>query len=184
LASDRGADVAEAVELVSAARLGNRAAFGELYRRYARMVHGVLLARVRPADADDLVQDVFATALARLATLKDESAFGGWLAAIARNRAADYHRRTPAAEELTPDLASPDLRKGEALAVLEAIRSLTPAYSETLTLRLVEGLSGPEIAERTGLAPASVRVNLSRGMKQLRTKLGLVPEKPEASHGE
>ena len=39
-------------------------------------------------------------------------------------------------------------------------------------LRLVEGLTGPEIAMRTGLTPASVRVNLHRGMKLLREKLG------------
>jgi RNA polymerase sigma-70 factor (ECF subfamily) len=39
-------------------------------------------------------------------------------------------------------------------------------------LRLVEGMTGPEIAEQTGLAPASVRVNLCRGMKLLRDELG------------
>ena len=49
--------------------------------------------------------------------------------------------------------------------------SLPDAYRETLMLRLVEGLTGPEIAERTGLTPASVRVNLHRGMKLLRTAL-------------
>ena len=51
------------------------------------------------------------------------------------------------------------------------IRSLPEAYRETLVLRLVEGMTGPEIAERTGLTPASVRVNLHRGMKMLREKL-------------
>jgi len=45
---------------------------------------------------------------------------------------------------------------------------------ETLILRLVEGLSGPEIAERTGLTPGSVRVNLHRGMQQLRERLSPV----------
>ena len=59
----------------------------------------------------------------------------------------------------------------EALAVLALIRTLPEAYRETLVLRLVEGLTGPEIAERTGLTPASVRVNLHRGMKLLREKL-------------
>ena len=59
----------------------------------------------------------------------------------------------------------------EALRVLQIIRSLSEAYRETLVLRLVEGLTGPEIAERTGLTPASVRVNLHRGMKLLREKL-------------
>ena len=59
----------------------------------------------------------------------------------------------------------------EALAVLDIIGTLPDAYRETLVLRLVEGLTGPEIAERTGLTPASVRVNLHRGMKLLREKL-------------
>jgi RNA polymerase sigma-70 factor (ECF subfamily) len=45
------------------------------------------------------------------------------------------------------------------------------AYRETLMLRLVEGMTGPEIAMRTGLTPGSVRVNLHRGMQQLRAKL-------------
>jgi RNA polymerase sigma-70 factor (ECF subfamily) len=39
-------------------------------------------------------------------------------------------------------------------------------------MRLVEGMSGPEIAEATGLTPESVRVNLCRGMKLLRGRLG------------
>jgi RNA polymerase sigma-70 factor, ECF subfamily len=38
-------------------------------------------------------------------------------------------------------------------------------------LRLVEGMTGPEIAARTGLTPDSVRVNLCRGMKILREYL-------------
>ena len=59
----------------------------------------------------------------------------------------------------------------EAHAALDAIRLLPAAYRDTLMLRLVEGLSGPEIAQRTGLTPASVRVNLHRGMKLLRARL-------------
>jgi RNA polymerase sigma-70 factor (ECF subfamily) len=57
-------------------------------------------------------------------------------------------------------------------AILGMIRGLPEAYRETLILRLVEGLTGPEIAERTGLTPGSVRVNLHRGMHMLREKLG------------
>ena len=55
--------------------------------------------------------------------------------------------------------------------MLAAIRALPEAYRETLVLRLVEGMTGPEIAERTGLTAGSVRVNLYRGMKQLRERL-------------
>jgi RNA polymerase sigma-70 factor (ECF subfamily) len=56
--------------------------------------------------------------------------------------------------------------------VLDVIRTLSDSYRETLVLRLVEGLSGPEIARRTGLTEGSVRVNLHRGMRLLREKLG------------
>jgi RNA polymerase sigma-70 factor (ECF subfamily) len=55
--------------------------------------------------------------------------------------------------------------------VLEAVRQLPEAYRETLLMRLVEGMSGAEISERTGLTPGSVRVNLHRGMALLREKL-------------
>jgi RNA polymerase sigma-70 factor (ECF subfamily) len=56
--------------------------------------------------------------------------------------------------------------------VLAAIRRLPEAYREPLILRLVEGMTGPEIAARTGLTAGSVRVNLHRGMHMLRETLG------------
>ena len=55
--------------------------------------------------------------------------------------------------------------------MLAAIRRLPECYRETLILRLVEGMTGPEIAARTGLTADSVRVNLCRGMKLLRARL-------------
>jgi RNA polymerase sigma-70 factor (ECF subfamily) len=164
----------ETVALVRAARAGDRDAFGALYRLYGAMVHGVCLARVPSADAPDLVQEVFILALRRLSQLRDDAAFGGWLAALARHAAADFHRsparRGPTAE-LPAHLAATERADGGAEYVLEAIRGLPEAYRETLMLRLVEGMTGPEIALRTGLRPDSVRVNLHRGMKLLRATL-------------
>lgn len=175
-------EISEDAQLVVAARDGDRAAFGRLYDRYARMVHGILLARVPPPEVDDLVHDVFLLALRRLGALRDAGAFGAWLAAIARNRASDYHRRAEPASEAVEleeavgrsdsSAAGRERSEAEAVAVLAAIQSLPEAYRETLILRLVEGMNGPEIAARTGLTPGSVRVNLCRGMQQLRRKLG------------
>ena len=157
--------------VVDAARRGDRDAFGLLYEKYARLVHGIALARVPTRDADDLVHDVFVTAFERIGSLRDPGAFAGWLTAIARNRAVDYHRRMPQLEEAV-DVPGP-ARTGhdDAIAVMAAIRRLPEAYRETLVLRLVEGLTGPEIAERTGLTHGSVRVNLHRGMQMLRAAL-------------
>ena len=148
------------VRLVVAAREGDRSAFADLYRRYVRMVHGVLLARLPRAEVDDLVQDVFVTAMQRVGSLREAAAFPGWLASIARNRAIDFlRRRRVETTELVDEPAAPD---GD---------TLPEAYRETLVLRLVEGLSGAEIAAQTGLTPSSVRVNLHRGMKMLRARL-------------
>ncbi|MGB8476213.1 MAG: sigma-70 family RNA polymerase sigma factor [Candidatus Acidiferrum sp.] len=165
--------------LVLAARQGDRAAFGALYARHARMVHGILLARVPASDVDDLLQDVFLRALPRLCDLRDINRFGPWLAAITRNRAHDYHRQTRAVAAATQEVsekeaevpASNSASEAEAARILALVRSLPDAYREPLILRLVEGLAGPEIASRTGLTPGSVRVNLHRGMHQLREKL-------------
>jgi RNA polymerase sigma-70 factor, ECF subfamily len=163
----------EDARLVKEARKGDHRAFALLYERYARIIHGVLLARAPRADVEDLVQDVFLSAWNRLDALRDPAAFGGWLAMIARNRATDFGRSAVDSVELPADLLSPDRTASlsEAHAVLDVIRTLPEAYRETLVLRLVEGFTGPEIADRTGLTPASVRVNLHRGMKLLREKL-------------
>jgi RNA polymerase sigma-70 factor (ECF subfamily) len=91
---------------------------------------------------------------------------------IARNRAMDFYRRSRDTVEVTEDLRSTDSSVSRATEILDLIRGLPEAYRETLVLRLVEGMTGPEIAGRTGLTPASVRVNLHRGMKLLREKLG------------
>lgn len=164
-------DISEDIQLVAAARTGDRSAFGGLYERHARMVHGVLLAHVPYVEADDLVQDVFLAAMIKINSLRDPAAFAGWLLAIARNRAHDFYRRPHTEGEFPDEVGSSNPRDHEACVALEAIRSLPEAYRETLILRLVEGMTGPEIAARTGLTPGSVRVNLHRGMKQLREKL-------------
>jgi RNA polymerase sigma-70 factor, ECF subfamily len=177
LAPDRSAADQDA-ELVRAAQGGDRDAFGRLYVKFAPMVHGVLMARVPWSAVDDLVQDVFLSALERIGRLRTPEAFPGWLAAITRNRATDLHRRA-STDPIEDSAVMPDQGpKADALRVLAAIQELPLAYRETLTLRLVEGMTGPEIAARTGLTAGSVRVNLHRGMKQLRDKLEAGRDRP------
>ena len=165
---------------VDAARRGDRAAFATLHERYVPMVHGMLLARVGVHDADDLVQEVFLHAMRKLPTLRESCAFGPWLAAITRNFAMQFfrerRRRVNVAQHNSAKPAIGSDRhaaRGEAMRVLEVLRSLPEAYQETLILRLVEGLTGPQIATYTGLTEGSVRVNLNRGMSLLRQRLGV-----------
>jgi RNA polymerase sigma-70 factor (ECF subfamily) len=164
-----GAELADTLRAVAA---GDQDAFARLYAGYSRMVHAILLGRVPRRDVDDLVQDVFITAYTRLGALRSPDAFGGWLATITRNRATDHLRRSRDDDELSDELPGGDPIDAGTFAVLDVVRKLPEAYRETLLMRLVEGMSGQEIADRTGLSPGSVRVNLHRGMKMLREKLG------------
>ncbi|MEJ7812424.1 MAG: sigma-70 family RNA polymerase sigma factor [Gemmatimonadaceae bacterium] len=160
--------------LVHAARAGDRAAFGMLYERYVRTVHGVLLANAQRDDVRDLVQDVFLTALEQLHRLRDPEAFGAWLVVIARNRAKMHYRAFRPTVPIPEELPGPgDTSRGlGATDVLRALRELPDRYREPLVLRLVEELSGEEIARQTGLSHGTVRVYLHHGMKLLRDRLG------------
>jgi RNA polymerase sigma-70 factor (ECF subfamily) len=159
--------------IVRAVLEGEHDRFGRLYEIYAPLVHGVLLARVPRDEVDDLLQDIFLHAMRKLHTLRNPTAFGPWIAMIARNRAMDFHRASRDTVEIEENTAVARPTSRTANEVLDFIRQLPDAYRETLVLRFVEGMTGPEIAVRTGLTPASVRVNLHRGMKLLREKMGV-----------
>ena len=162
------------VSIVERAKAGDQLAFESLYDRFSAMVHAVLLSRVRAAEVDDLSQEVFLAAWRSLSALREAEHVGAWLATIARNAAARSVGRRRHPEPLTEEVldnpaVEPD---GDAGAeALNALRRLPEAYRETLIMRLVEGLNGPEIAAATGLTHGSVRVNLTRGMKLLKEDL-------------
>lgn len=166
--------------VLAAAAAGDASAFETLYRRFAPVVHGIALARVGRTEAEDVVQETFVALHRGLARIRDPRTLPGWLRSVATNAANDRwrrRRRAGAAEPFdlgegpaAPEAAEggdPELRR----RVWAGLGMLPEAYRETLVWRLVEGLSGPEIAARTGLTPASVRVNLCRGMAMLRAQL-------------
>ncbi|MCB1022919.1 MAG: sigma-70 family RNA polymerase sigma factor [Acidobacteria bacterium] len=160
-------------ELVERYRAGEKDAFNELYKRLSPLVHGIVLSRVPRDEVDDIVQEVFISAFNNIGDLRDSSAVSPWIAQIARNRSVEFFRRNRPSEELPENLTGRRSRKNEANEILAILREMPEAYRETLILRLVEGLTGPEIAEHTGLTHSSVRVNLHRGMRMLRSRLGI-----------
>src|SRR5436190_6065354 len=109
--------------LLDAVRQGSQDGFAQLYKQYSPMVHGILLARVPYGEVADLVQDVFLTAYRQLRNLRDDNAFGGWLATIARNRANDFHRRSVDSEELTEAHHGQRDSDAEAMEILMVIKS-------------------------------------------------------------
>jgi len=85
------------VELVGAAQCGDRDAFGELAKRYYRVVYQTVFRRLRnEAESQEVCQDIFLHAMCKIEQLNDPNCFGGWIrtmaARMAINRAV---RRSP-----------------------------------------------------------------------------------------
>lgn len=168
--------MAEVALWVSRARVGSQSAYAWLHRRFAPLVHAILLGRMRPALADEMTQECFVIAFSRLGQLREDDRFGAWISTIARRLDAPARdAESDEVEDVVDPGAGPD-QSFEVGNLLRVIATLPEAYRETLLLRLVEGLGGADIALLTGLTPASVRVNLHRGMRRLRAALGIEPD--------
>jgi RNA polymerase sigma-70 factor (ECF subfamily) len=157
------------------ARRGDRRAFENLWVKHEPLVHSILLGNCTEQEAEDLLQDVALAALNSIRKLKQPEKFPAWLSSIARHISRDAIKSRSTAEPFVEreDNSMPNgsRSRGEADEILRHIRNLPECYREPLMLRFVMHLSGPEIAERTGLTPGSVRVNLHRGTKLLRERL-------------
>jgi RNA polymerase sigma-70 factor (ECF subfamily) len=164
---------ANAVTLVRAAQRGDRSAFARLYDEYAGLVRATAVTRLRGDEAADVVQETFLRALRRLKSLRKAEAFAGWIVAIARNIIRDVERARMmfSSSDEEPGEAPTQELAMDAGAAMRAIHALPRAYQQTVAMRVVEGMTGPEIAKRTGLSAGSVRVNLHRGMRLLRARL-------------
>ena len=87
----------EITNVVERAREGDRSAYGELVERFQPTVYALALARLRnPNEAQELAQEVFIHAMAKLSQLRDAHCFAGWLRQIAERMAINrLTRRGP-----------------------------------------------------------------------------------------
>lgn len=155
--------------------------FGRVYDDEVWHVYGFFAYRVRClADAEDLTQQTFERALRAWRRFDPERASARvWLLSIARNLLVDHYRADRSARqrpldeveehELGSEPPQPDLGIEPDLA--EALAKLSQRDREIIALRFGGELSGPEIAEMTGLALANVQQILSRSLRKLRATL-------------
>ena len=165
-----------------------------------QVVWDVLRARLRtfvtgrvdgPADADDIVQDVFLRVHQHLPSLQESDRLLPWIYQITRNAIADYYRaparRRETRLEPNADPASsavagvvsiddPASQADEPLQELAAcvrplIDQLSPKYREALTLVELGGLSQVEAAARLGLTVSGMKARVQRARQQLKARL-------------
>jgi RNA polymerase sigma-70 factor (ECF subfamily) len=172
-------------ELVKRLQKRDPQALGELYDRYGRMAYALILRIVRDAaTAEDLVQETFLRIWNRVQGFDgDRGALGGWLLAVARNRAIDYLRsksgRMRDALELNEnehpslyaDLEQDVLNSDRAQRLRKALEKLNPNQRNVIELAYFEGLSQTEMAERTGQPLGTVKTWVRTALKLLREEL-------------
>ena len=171
--------------LVARARAGEARAFEELVRRYLRPAHAVALGVLgNPADAEDVCQDAFLTALQKLDECRDPERFAGWLLRIVRNQALNFRERRARREgEPLERVTSTAMAAGGDDPAREAERSelrerlvaaldvLPPSQREVVLLHDLEGWAHREIAELLGTSEGAVRVRLFEARRRLRSEL-------------
>lgn len=128
--------------------------------------------------AQDLVQETFLRAWKNLDALRDAESAKPWLFTILRRENARlYERKRFDTVELDDTVAedaafaSPE-RSGDAAQVREAILRLPEKYRDPLAMQVLGGMTGDEIAERTGQQPGAVTTQLFRARQRLKDLLG------------
>jgi RNA polymerase sigma-70 factor, ECF subfamily len=168
-------------ELIQRAAGGDRSAFEDLYRRYARPVFGFALRRLGDRGrAEDAVQETFASVWRSAGSYKPERGPGApWLYAVARNAIVDRARarsETPAEIPDTPtDEAGPAERTEQswvAWRVHRALEELPEREHEVIALAYWSGLSQSEVAEYLGIPIGTVKTRTRSALARLADVLG------------
>lgn len=140
--------------------------------RVARHVAG------RGMEPEELVQETFLTAIRSAATFDGSRRLVPWLVGILTNSAHNARRksaRSPDAERLAPPWSantSSTVEVGELhCAVDTAIAGMSDPYRAALVLHLKHGMTTAAIAQSLDIPPATARLHVHRGLKQLRKRL-------------
>jgi RNA polymerase sigma-70 factor (ECF subfamily) len=177
-------------DVLDAARRGEPAGIEAVYRRYAPAVLAWFRSRVGDAHlAEDMTGDAFVAVIGALPQYSGgPEAFAGWLFTLVRRDFVDHLRRsgrrpeTLVAEpgtvsaETAPDAADEVVARSEGERLREALVLLSPDQQEVLVLRVVAGLTAPEVAEATGRTVGAVKALQHRGLDSLGRLLGKAPD--------
>ena len=181
-ASHAGPDV---TALARQAKDGDDLAFAELYVLFVERVYRYLLIALKnPDDAQEVAQEVFARALARIERFDpDRGDFRDWLFSLVRSVAIDHLRKGGRTDEVALSAAATQVmpladqaaslldRLDPDAGVRSAIDDLPPAQRRVLTLRFVFRLNTVEISDVTGSTPDAVRHVQHRALRTLAAEL-------------
>ena len=185
IAETAGVSRAEELALVERCRAGDLTAFEAIYRTHAGRLYSVACRVVgNPADAEDLLQEIFLAAHRKLDSFRGESALGTWLYRLAMNLCLDHLRsRATRSGQLTDALDdehglddSGSRRLAERtvarMDLERAMAQLPEGCRTAFVLHDVEGLEHREVAEVLGIAEGTSKSQVHKARMRLRAMLG------------
>ncbi len=161
-------------QVVQSAMVGDRSALREVYEATSDRVFRLMVRMVGLQDADDLTQQTFVQAFAKLDQFNGESKFETWLYRLATNEALQHLRREKRrrtkelAVEPTADQTDHVEQDERAAIVRTAFDQLDPELRAIFTLKEEGGLSYQEIAATLGIPEGTVGSRLNRARRELR----------------
>jgi RNA polymerase sigma-70 factor (ECF subfamily) len=179
--------------LISGLQLGDEKAYERLIQRFQTPVYNLAWRLVNdPADASDVVQEVFLKVFRNIGHFRRDSSLRTWVYRIAVNESHNRrrwlfrHRRGETGIEETFDDSEgrekPLMDMGETpfdftmnreaqLLLEEGLAAINPVFRDALVLREVEDMSYEEIAEILEVSLGTVKSRIMRGREALRRYL-------------
>ena len=147
--------------------------FQVLLDEHAPAVLRFLCGRLRHADAEDCFQETFLAALSAYPSLRDARNLRAWLLTIARNKAADVHRRdsrVALSGDTVEDVIDPGsvAEPGADRDLWTEVDGLPPKQRDAVTLRFRADSSYTDIAAVMATSEEAARRNVHEGIKKLR----------------
>ncbi|MFY0689501.1 MAG: RNA polymerase sigma factor [Cyclobacteriaceae bacterium] len=164
--------------LVAGVKQGNEEAARQLYRVYSQAMYNTLIRIVgNTSDAQDLLQEAFVEAFSNISSLRQSTAFAGWLKQIVVNKGLGFLRkRKMQFEKLGEEWDAEDEMDDEQEEVkmsdiLSAIDDLPSGARTVVLLHLIEEVSHKEIARELGISESTSKTQYMRGKRLLKEKL-------------
>ena len=164
--------------LLTKAKKGETAAFGEIYNLFFKRIYTFIYYRVSHKEtAEDLAEEVFLKAYTKLSSVKAAKSLEAWLYQIARNLVIDHYRsrkeqlglETVENSLIYEDTILDTLNLSHQQAIINKLmRNLPPDYQQVLRLKFFENLNNEVIAELMGKSEGAVRVIQFRAITKLK----------------
>lgn len=178
-------ELSEELEIINAAKRGDKVAFEKLLIDNQKKVYNIALRMVgNPEDALDMSQEAFLKAYMSISGFRGESRFSVWLYRLTTNVCLDFLRRESKRshasltypEDEDREFEIPDHRfspqsEVERSELHEALKrgldQLPDDFRAILVLREIGGLSYCEIGETLSLEEGTVKSRIFRARKKL-----------------